>query len=290
MAGHDGRVLATHLHDARPRPRPGERVEEGHAHFVRAGEDDAVHARVILERLADRGARAHDEVDDAGRDAGIDERLDELDRHQRRRRGGLQHDGVAGHQRGTGRAGREGRREVERADDREHAVRPEDRPGVDGGVAEVAHRVVVELVVLGGLGVVADEVGGLLDLAERLDPVLADLDGHERRVLHQPVADEVGGPLQDRETAFPAEGGPLGLGGAGGLHGVVDVGRACPTRTSRPGCRYRSASGPRTCRRRPARHRPRSCGGSRPAAPERPSRRSRTASAGPRCRHAGWRR
>ena len=64
-----------------------------------------------------------------------------------------------------------------------------------GAVAEVAHRVVVERVVLGGLRVVADEVGGLLDLAEGLDAVLADLERHDRRLVHQPIADELGGAL-----------------------------------------------------------------------------------------------
>ena len=47
-------------------------VEELHPDLVRAGEDDAVDAGVILERLADRLARAHDEVDDALRDARVD--------------------------------------------------------------------------------------------------------------------------------------------------------------------------------------------------------------------------
>ena len=51
---------------------------------------------------------------------------------------------------------------------------------MDGRVPEVAHRVVVAVVVLHRLRVVAEEVGGLLDLAERLDPVLADLDRHDR--------------------------------------------------------------------------------------------------------------
>ena len=96
---------------------------------------------------------------------------------------------------------------------------------MDGLVAEVAHRVVVEAVVLGGLGVVADEVGGLLDLAERLDPVLADLDRHQRGVLHQPVADELRGAAQDREPILPASvAAQAGLGGPGGLHRIVDVG------------------------------------------------------------------
>ena len=75
-ARHDGRVLAAHLDDARPRPRLAERVEQLHPDLVRAGEDDAVDAGVVLERLADRLARAHDEVDDALRDARIDVRLE----------------------------------------------------------------------------------------------------------------------------------------------------------------------------------------------------------------------
>ena len=49
-----------------------ERVEQPHPDLVRAGEDDAVDARVILERLADGLARTHDQVDDAGRHAGVD--------------------------------------------------------------------------------------------------------------------------------------------------------------------------------------------------------------------------
>ena len=104
-----------------------------------------------------------------------------LTRRQRRRGRRLEDDRVAGHQRRAGRAGGERHREVERADDREDAVRPEDRAGVDGRVAEVVHRVVVAVVVLHRLGVVAEEVGRLLDLAERLDPVLADLDRHAAR-------------------------------------------------------------------------------------------------------------
>ena len=72
VARHDGRVLAAHLDDARSRPRLRERVEQAHPDLVRAGEHDAVDAGVVLERLADRVARAHDEVDDALGNAGVD--------------------------------------------------------------------------------------------------------------------------------------------------------------------------------------------------------------------------
>ncbi len=46
---------------------------------------------------------------------------------------------------------------------------------------EVVHRVVVAVVALHDVGVVAQQVGRLLDLAERLEAALADLDRHVRR-------------------------------------------------------------------------------------------------------------
>ena len=127
----------------------------------------------------------------------------------------------------------EGHREVERADDGEHAVRPEDRAGVDGRVAEVAHRVVVAVVVLHRLRVVAQQVGRLLDLAERLDPVLADLDRHVGGVRHQVVADVLGRPADDREPLAPRDRGPGRLGGARRGDRGVDVGGRRASRTSR---------------------------------------------------------
>ena len=137
---------------------------------------------------------------------------------------GLNTTRVAGHHRGRRRPDGERHREVERADDREHAVRAEDRPGVDRGVAEVVHRVVVERVVLGRLRVVADEVRGLLDLAQRLEPGLADLDRHQPRVLHLALADELGGRLEDLEPPLPAEPEPRRLRPSRGRDRVLDVG------------------------------------------------------------------
>ena len=216
VARDDRRVLAAHLDDGRARPRLRERPEDAHPDLVRAGEHDAVDARVVLERLADRLARAHDEVDGALRDAGIDVGLEQVLRRQRRGGRRLEHDRVAGQQGGAGRTGRQRHREVERADDREDAVRAEDRAGVDRGVAEVAHLVVVAVVGLHRRGVVAQQVGRFLDLAERLDAVLADLERHVRGVLHQPFADEVAGALDDRDALAPRDRGPGGLGGSGG--------------------------------------------------------------------------
>ena len=82
----------------------------------------------------------------------------------------------------AGGPGGEGHGEVEGRDDAEDAVRPQHRAGVRGRVAQVAHGLLVEAVVDGRLGVVAQQVGALLDLAQRLDAVLADLDGHQGAV------------------------------------------------------------------------------------------------------------
>ncbi len=90
-------------------------------------------------------------------------------------------------------------------------MRPQDGPGVDRRVAEVPHRVVVAVVVLHRLRVVAQQVGRFLDLAERLDAVLADLDRHVRRVVHQVVADVLGRAADDRQPLAPRDGGPGGL-------------------------------------------------------------------------------
>ena len=139
--------------------------------------------------------------------------------------GGLDDDRVAGHHRRARRSGGERHREVERADTtaKTPCGRRIERVWT-AVVAEVVHRVVVAVVVLHRLRVVADQVGRLLDLAERLDAVLADLDRHRGRVVHQAVADQLRGATQDRRGAPPGGRGPGRLRGAGGRDGVVDVG------------------------------------------------------------------
>ena len=146
-----------------------------------------------------------------------------IDPGEGRDRGRLEHDGIAGHEGRRRRPGRERHREVERADDREHAVRAEDRAGVDGRIAEVVHLVVVVRVVLGRLRVVADEVGHLLDLAEGFHPRLAHLVGHDARVLHEALGDELRGIPKDGQAALPAEMEPGRLRTASGGDRVLDV-------------------------------------------------------------------
>ena len=156
----------------------------------------------------------------------------------------------------AGGPGREGHGEVEGRDDAEDAVRPQHRARVRGGVAEVAHGLLVEVVVDGRLGVVAQQVGALLDLAQRLHAVLADLDGHQGAVRHEALADEVRGAAHDLDARLPAECPPGRLRGPGGGDGVAHVLRACRTRSGPRGCRVsmgeRSSNSPSPARSRPA--------------------------------------
>ncbi len=220
----DRRVLAAHLDDARPREPGGEVAEQLEPDLVRAREHDPVDALVVLQLVADGVARAHDEVEHAVGNPGVAIGLEHRDRGHRAGRGRLEDRRVAGHHRGARRADRQRHREVERADHGEHPVGSQDRPGVDRRVAKVVQRVVVERVVLGRLGVVADEVGRLLDLAQRLEPRLADLDGHQARVLHLALGDQLRGPLHDLESLLPPEPEPGRLRPAGGLDGVPHIG------------------------------------------------------------------
>ena len=80
------------------------------------------------------------------------------------------------------------------------AERPKDRPGVDGSVAQVVHLVVVEVVLFADVRVVAEQVGGFLDLAEGLQPVLADLERHQGRVLHLSLGDDLRGATKQGQA------------------------------------------------------------------------------------------
>ena len=219
----DGRVLAAHLDDAGAGVRVQERAMEGHPDLVRAGEDDAVDRVAACQLVADGVAGSHHEVDDPVGKARVAEGLHQRDRAHRPGARGLEDDRVAGHQRRGRRTARERHGEVEGADDGEDAVRPQDRAGPDGGVAERVERPIEVRLALGRVRVVADEVGALLDLAERLDAVLADLDGHQAGVLHLALADQLRGAAQEREALGPAERSPGRLRGARRGDRVADV-------------------------------------------------------------------
>ena len=74
------------------------------------------------------------------------------------------------------------------------------------------------------VGVVADQVGGLLDLADRFEPALAVLPGQRSTVDDRPFGDQVGGAVEERRSAA-AHGvaAQPRLGGPCRSDGVVDV-------------------------------------------------------------------
>ena len=98
------------------------RVDAG-AGGVRAGEGEAADEGARGKRRPDRGAGAGDEVEDAGRQAGVLQALDELERRERRGRRRLEDDGVAVDERRRDLPRRDGDREVPRRDDGDDAER-----------------------------------------------------------------------------------------------------------------------------------------------------------------------
>ncbi len=178
---------------------------------------------VLLDLGADRLARTGDEVEDAVGDAGGAHRLEEALAGDRGVGRGLVDDRVAGHERAAGRPAGQGEGEVERADDAPHAVRPQDRAGMDGLVAEVAHHVVEAVVALHHVARPADEIGRLLDVAERLEAVLADLHREQGAELHLPLADRVGDLAEERHPLLPRATAPGRERLAGGRDRVPDV-------------------------------------------------------------------
>ena len=90
---------------------------------MRPGEGEAADHRVAGESVADNGPRAGDEVEDAGRQAGVDEALDQAKRRQRRGRRRLEDDGVAVDERRRHLPGGDGDGEVPGRDRSHHAER-----------------------------------------------------------------------------------------------------------------------------------------------------------------------
>ncbi len=219
----DDPVLAAEL-EADPLESSGGDLGDALAGQGVAGEADDLGVGAGDQCVADRGARAGDQVDRARREAGLGHELDQERRAVGRVARRFEHDGIAGHQSGHHLPARDGHREVP--------------GGHDGGDPERladAHRPLVGQ--LGG-GRVAEQpaalaghqegdVDALLDVAARLGQDLAHLAGHrsgqpllvlghERPERVQDLA-----PLRGRRPAPCLEGDPSGPDRPGG---VGDVG------------------------------------------------------------------
>ncbi len=119
-------------------------AQEELADFRRAGERDEIDVHVAAERLAGRLAEAGHDLEHAVRDTGLARELGEPQRGQRRLLGRLQHNAVAGGERGSDLPARHQQREVPRHDRRHDAERlahEHDDVGVPGRGDLVVHLV-----------------------------------------------------------------------------------------------------------------------------------------------------
>ena len=151
-----------------------------------------------------------------------DGQLREAQRRQRRLAGRLEHDRVAGRERGAQLPGRDDHRVVPGHDRGDHPDRlaGDERERVGPGRADLAVRLV------DGLGVPLEGRGGARDVdRERVADRLADIERFEQGELVEVLADELGEPQQDllargRRLVAPA---PVIEGPAGGGDSAVDV-------------------------------------------------------------------
>ena len=175
---------------------------------------------MFKEGHAGGGAAAADEVDDAGREARIDERLDEVVDGERRIGSGLDDAGVACDQRGKELPRRNGHGEVPRGDEADHADGHADAHGelvlqlAGGGDAEEAAAFA---------GYVEGFVNGLLHVAAGFSEHLAHFAGHVARVFFL-VLDEIVACMEKDLGAFGrGNEAPRGKGFFGGGNGQVHI-------------------------------------------------------------------
>ena len=189
------------------------------------GEGEPAHDGVAGEGAADDGAGAGDEVEDAGRQAGVDEALDQAERRERRRRRRLEDDGVAVDERRRDLPGGDGDREVPRGDRRDHAERL--APAVQHRVRRVGRQhVAAHPPALAA--VVAQDVARARDLAGRLGQRLALLARERARDLAHALGEQLGRLEEDGAAGRRRGGRPRRerLGGGRGRLGRVGGGRA----------------------------------------------------------------
>ncbi len=172
---------------------------------VRAGEREAADERARGERLAHGGAGAGDEVEDAGRQAGVLQALDELERRQRRGRRRLEDDGVAVGERRRDLPGRDGDGEVPRRDDGDHAERL--APAEQHRLGRVGRQHFAGAAPALA-GEVAQDVARPRDLAPGLRDRLALLARERGGDVLEALVEQLGGPEQDRAAGRRRRGGP----------------------------------------------------------------------------------
>ena len=167
---------------------PGAGPHDGLADLDAAREGDHVDVARRSEVVAHLTARTGEHLEDALRQAGLFEDVAELERGERRDRGGLQDHHVAGGERRRHLPGRHQQREVPRRD----AGRDADRLPHDHAHALAGDLQCLAVLFDGKTGVVVEGVRRVVYVDERLGEQLAHLPGLEQRQVLGALADQAG--------------------------------------------------------------------------------------------------
>ena len=177
---------------------------------------------MLDEPLAHDPARPGDHVDDALRNPSLEDKLPQPQRRERRQLRRLQHDRVAGRERGPELPARDVEREVPRHDQPANAER---LAKGDVGAAVDGNRLAVVLV--HGAGVEMEDVGDHRHLAARTGDRLSHVPRLDLRQLLGVVLDETREPPEQAGAIGHPDGAPGGERGARTCHGLVDGGHVC---------------------------------------------------------------
>jgi hypothetical protein len=177
--------------------------------------------RMLGERRADFGAEAGDDVDDAFRDAGVGQRLHQVEGGERSVLRGLDHAGVAADDGGQQLPRRDGHGEVP---GRDHAA---DADGLADGHGEFVgefgrHGRAEEAAAFAG--VVVGGVDGFLHVAAGFFQHLAHFAGHVAGVVFFALDEDFGGAEDHFGATRSGNEAPLGIGALGGVDGGIHIG------------------------------------------------------------------
>jgi hypothetical protein len=216
---HDRRILAAHfeLHASEALRAD---LRDAAADGVGSGERDGAHLRIRHERIAHVAAAAGDEIEHAFRNAGFVQDFDEFHAGERRLRRGLDHDGVAGHQRRRELPRRDRDGEVPRRDQRDDAERLTDgvhedaRPLGRNRVAREARAFAREIF---------EQADGARRLAFRFRDRLAFLAAEQIGHVVEARFEYLRGLQQDASAHRRRRVRPRGEGAFGGVHRLLHV-------------------------------------------------------------------
>ena len=218
---HDVGALAAHLErdlleiDRRAAQHRPARLEP-------AGQRHEVDVAAVGQRLSDASAGAEHEVDDTRGNAGLLEQAGQVDRRQRRDLGRLHDRRVPGGESRRDLPAELEERVVPRPDQPAHADRLVDDPADGVWVAGVDQPACV---LVGEIGVVAEDARDVRHIPTALAHRLAGVDGLEPGQLLEVAVDQAGDPVEQRRAFVGRRPRPVGLieCSTGGRDGGLDL-------------------------------------------------------------------